>query len=100
MEDFDDLLTGSDAAEHLLAQGFVFDASNKLLGDSEVNVGLEQGQANFAKGVGDVLFADATMPAEIFEDLLKFVRKAGKHKGYGTKGMNPVQRNEPSLGRC
>jgi hypothetical protein len=79
VEDFDDLLPGSDTPQHLLAQSFVFDPSNELLGDSEVNVSLEQGHANFAESVGYVLFADAAVPTEIFEDLLKFVRKTGKH---------------------
>ena len=96
MEDFDDLLTGV-TLEHLLAHGFVFNASNKLLGDSEVNVGLEQGQANFAKGVGHVLFADATMPAEIFEDLLKFVRKARNIMVMGQRARIPFRETEPSL---
>jgi hypothetical protein len=81
MENLNDLLTGCDAAEHRLAKGFLLDACNEILGDLETHIRIEQGHANFAEGVCDIGFADFTLTAEVFENVLKFIGKSAKHGG-------------------
>ncbi len=51
----------------------------KILGDFEVHIRLKQGEAHLAQRVIDVRLTDASMPAEVFEDILQFVGEAGKH---------------------
>ncbi len=58
LENFDDLLAGGDAAEHLLAQRLFLDAGDEVLRDGEIDVRLEQRHADLAQGVGDIRLAD------------------------------------------
>ena len=41
--------------------------------DSEIDVGLEEGEADLAQGVGDVLVGDGALAAEGLERTLEFV---------------------------
>ena len=41
VENFDDLLSGRDAAQNLFAEGFFFDPRDEILGDFEMHIGLE-----------------------------------------------------------
>ena len=45
----------------------------------EVDVGFEQGDADFAQGFGDVFFSERALAAEGFEDTLEFVCEVFKH---------------------
>jgi hypothetical protein len=80
VKDFDDLLAGRDAAQNILTKRLALDARDEVLGDPEMDIRLEKSHSDFAQGIGDILFADAPMPAEVFENVLKFVRKPGKHR--------------------
>ena len=45
--DLDDLMAGSQTFQHLLADGLLTNAIQKLLDDLKVDVGLKQGQPHF-----------------------------------------------------
>lgn len=79
LEDFDDLLTGRDALENLLAEGTLLDLGDEVLGDGEVNVGIEQSQTDLAQGVGNVRLGEPTVTPEVLEGLLKLVGEIGEH---------------------
>ena len=80
LKDFDDLLARRDAAQNVLSQRSALDARDKVLGDPEMDIRLEKSHPDFAQGIRDILLADAPMSAEVFENVLKFVRKPGKHR--------------------
>ena len=52
---------------------------DQFLDDLEVDVGLEQRQADFAQRFADVLFGQLALAAEILECTLQFVGKVIKH---------------------
>jgi len=86
VKNFDDLLAGSDAAQNFLAQRLLLDPRDEILRHVEMHIGLLQRHAHLAHRIGNVLFADAAMATEVFEDVLEFVGKSGKHKKIGRTG--------------
>ena len=53
--------------------GAVADVLHQIGDDGEVDVGLEEGEADLAEGVGDVLVGDGALAAEGLEGSLEFV---------------------------
>ena len=78
-DDFDDLLSGLDAGDDLLAERFFLHAGDELLGDLEINVRIEQCLAYLAQRLGDVGFADFAESPEVAEGLLEFIAERVKH---------------------
>ena len=83
VENFDDLLTGRDAAQHFLAERLLLDPRDEVFRHAEMHVRLEQGEAHFAQRVVDVRLADAPVPAESLEDVLQLVGESEKHRWPG-----------------
>jgi hypothetical protein len=86
VEDFDDLLARFDRLEDFGAERLVLHLGDEILGDAEFDVGFEQGDADFAQRVGDVLFGDVAESAEFAERVVEAVGEAGKHgkiRGWG-----------------
>ena len=73
MDDFDDLLGGREGGGDLLAKGADADVLDEFGDDGEVDVGLDEGEADLAEGVADVLVGDGALAAEGFEGTLEFV---------------------------
>ncbi len=73
MEDLDDLFAGFDRLEHVLAHGLLLHLGDEVLGDPELDICLQQGDADFAKCVGNVLLGDAAHAAEVAEGLVETV---------------------------
>ena len=73
VDDFDDLLGGREGGGDLFADGAGADVLDELVDDGEVDVGLEEGEADLADGVGDVLVGDGALAAEGLEGALEFV---------------------------
>ena len=73
VEDLDDLFAGFDRLEHVLAHGLFLHLGDEVLGDAEFDIGLQQGDADFAQGVGDVFFRDAAHAAEVAEGFVEAV---------------------------
>ena len=71
---------GERAVEDFSPDGFDADALDQVAGDVEVDVGLEQGHADFAQGFGDVFFSERALAAEGLEGALEFVGKVFKHR--------------------
>ena len=85
-DDLDHLLGGRKRGQHFGADGLLADVLDQFVDDLEVDVGFEQGDANFAQGLGDVFFSERALAAKVLEDALQFVGKVLKH------GLVPVYR--------
>jgi len=71
VHDLHDLLRGGQRGEDVLADGLLLDAVDEGADDLEVDVRLQEGDADLAKRLLDVLLGQATAPAELVEDRLK-----------------------------
>ena len=80
VKNFYDLLAGRHAAENGFAEGLLLDLGYEILRDLEVDIGIEQRESNLAEGVRDIRFADLALAAEVFENILKFIRESTKHQ--------------------
>ncbi len=82
VDDFDDLLGGGEAFEHVVADGPFLDFGDEVFDDFEVDVGLQEGHAHFAHSVVDVCFGQFAPAPEFFECLLEFIGQAFEyHEG-------------------
>ena len=79
VDDFDDLLPGLDAGDHLFAERLILHAGDELLGDLEIDIRIEQRHAHLAQRLGDVRFADLAEAPQVSEGLLKFIAESVKH---------------------
>ncbi len=79
VEDFYELLAGLDALEDFLAEAALLDLVADFLGDLVVDVGGEEGEADFADGLGDVALGELAVAAEVFEDGFEFVLEEFEH---------------------
>ena len=79
VDDLDHLLTRRQAVEHVGADGLLADARDEVLDDLEVDVGLEQGQADLAHGGVDVGFADPAAAGQVAERLAQPVAEGVEH---------------------
>src|SRR4029077_20968944 len=79
MENFDDLLTGRNAAQYFFAKCFRFDAPDKFFRDLKIDISFEQCEANLSQRSVDIFFADFSVTAEILEDPLQLVTQLRKH---------------------
>ncbi len=73
---FDDLLTGSQALRHLLAERTLLDGGGELLDDGQVDVRLEQREPDLAHRLRDRLLVELSARAEAAEDRLQLVAEA------------------------
>ena len=90
-DDLDDLLGGRERGKHFSADGFGADVLDEVVDDVEVDVGFEQGDADFAQGFGDVFFSERALAAKDLEGALQFVCKVLKHRS------RPVYRDQWSV---
>ena len=79
VDDLDDLLAGRQAVEHLVADGPLADARDEVLDDLEVDVRLEQRQADLAHGGIDVGLADPAAAGQAAERLAQPVAEGVEH---------------------
>ena len=73
VDDLDDLLGGGEGGGDLGAEGAGADVLDELVDDGEVHVGFEQGEADLADGVGDVLVGDGAFAAEVLKGALELI---------------------------
>ncbi len=71
--DFDDLLGGGEGMQHFFAHRLCLDVFDELLDDAEVDVGFEQGDADFAQGRIHIFGREFAFAAQVFEDPLQLV---------------------------
>ncbi len=94
-DDLDHLLGRRERGQDFGADGLGADVLDEVVDDLEVDVGLEQGDANLAQGFGDVLFGERALAAKVLEDALQFVSEVLKH---GSSSSLPEKR-VPDLSR-
>src|SRR5205823_9344507 len=75
-----DLLTGGKRGHDFLPYSLGLDAINQFLDDFEIDVGFEQGQADFPQCVLNVLLVKDRLAAQALEGSLKFFLKILKHR--------------------
>ncbi len=68
------------------AHGLGADVLDEGVDDVEVDVGLEEGEADLAHGVGDVFVGDGALAAEGLEGALEFVGEVFKHGVFSIDG--------------
>jgi hypothetical protein len=73
VDDLHDLLAGVEPLQDVLAARTLLDLGDKVLDDLEVDVGLEQREADLAHGLRDLLVVETALPAEVAEGVLKLV---------------------------
>jgi len=79
--DLDDRLRRRQRLRHLRADGALPHFLGKVAHDLVVDVRLEQGQAHFAQGLGNVGIAQASLAGEALKTLLQFLGERVKHRG-------------------
>ena len=81
-DDLHHLLGRRQRGHDLLAHRLLADVVDQVLDDLEVDVGLQQRQADLAQRLVDVLLGQLALPAEILERALQLFGKVLKHNGY------------------
>ena len=79
MDDLHDLLAGGDRLHHLFAERSLAHLRDEVLDDLEVDVGLEQREADLAHRAGDRLLVEPAAAAEVAERGLELVGKRVEH---------------------
>src|SRR6185437_17076218 len=70
-DDLDNLLAGRERGEHIFAHCLLFNLLDELLDNFEMNVGLEQGDADLTKRLLHVRGRQLPFPAKVLEDSLQ-----------------------------
>ena len=79
MDDLDDLLPRRQALRHLRAKGALLHRRDELLDDIEVDVGLEQCEADLADRRVDIVLAQTPARAQVAENAAESVGERVKH---------------------
>jgi len=79
MHDLHDLLARGQAVEHVAAHGALAYTVDELLDDGEVDIGLEQREADLAHGLVDVVLGQATLAPKAVEGGAEPVGKGIEH---------------------
>ncbi len=81
VDDLDHLLAGLYGGEHFGADGFLCDFGDEAVDDIIVDVGFEQGGADFLHCVADIGFGDFAFAGEVSEEGAESVLERIKHEG-------------------
>ena len=79
MDDLDDLFGGGEGGGDLGTEGAEADVLDQIGDDGEADVGLDEGDADLAQGLTDVLVGDGALAAQGLEGTLEFVAEGLKH---------------------
>ena len=79
MDDLDDLLAGLEALQHVLAERALAHRADELLDDLEVDVGLEEREADLARRARDRLLVEARAAPEVADGVLEPVGERVEH---------------------
>src|SRR6185312_6126756 len=90
MDDLDYLLARRDRAQHLLADRLLGRAVDELAHDRQGDIGLEQGDADFAHRAAHVGLIERAAAAQAVEDAAQTIAQALEH------ALLPAPRKEPS----
>lgn len=73
VDDFDDLLARRHAFDDLLPDAFGLDPLDEFGGDFDVDVGIEQREADLPHRIGDVGFGQGALSAQFAENIMQLV---------------------------
>ena len=79
VDDLHDLLAGSQALQHRLAERLLADAGDEVTDDGEVDVGFEQREPDLAHRTRDRLLVERSLLPEVAEGALQLVGEAVEH---------------------
>ena len=79
VDDLDDLLGGVERPADLRAEGPLLDRADELLDDRQRDVGLEQRDADLARGGVDVGLGEPALAAQVLEGVGEAVGESGEH---------------------
>jgi hypothetical protein len=79
VDDLDHLLAGVERPQHVGAQAALLDRRGERLDDLEVDVGLEQGQADLAHGLVDVGLGQRAVAANVGKGRLELLGEGVEH---------------------
>jgi lipooligosaccharide transport system ATP-binding protein len=97
VDDLDDLLTGSEALREIHPDQLVANSRHEVPDDAQVDVRLQQGQADLAQGFVDVGFAQAAAAAQPAEDRVEAVGKGLEHAVYQRRPPTPGRLSRPQI---
>ncbi len=81
VDDLDHHLAGLEGLDDLAADRFLDDGLGEIADDFEIDVGVDQGAADFLHRFADVLFADFSAAGQRAEHAAEFVGKCIEHVG-------------------
>ena len=87
-DDANDLLIGREALQDVGVDGAIADAIGERLDHLEVDVGLEQRHADLAQGDLHRFRREASLTADLAENVLKALAERFEHRRAGTRGVN------------
>ena len=73
MNEFDDLLARRHAFDDLLPDAFGLDPLDEFGGDFDVDVGIEQREADLPHRIGDVGFGQGALSAQFAENIMQLI---------------------------
>ena len=72
-DEADEVLLGRQRRQHFLAERLVLDVLDEVADDPDIDVGLEQSEADFAQRLFDIALADPALALEFFENAFEAV---------------------------
>ena len=97
--DLDDLLSRIEGVRQLLPHRPLANATDEVLGDVEVDVGFQQGEADLAQDIVDVRLGQLAAAAEATEDPVESIGQCLEHGGVRV-AASPVGQDGGAVGRC
>ncbi len=79
VNDLYDLLAGAETLQHVASHGPLLDPVDQLPGDFEVDVGLQQCQADLAQSLVDILLGEPSPAGELLEHPVELVGQSFEH---------------------
>ena len=73
VDDFDDLLAGSNTGQDFLADSLLGDRTNKFFYNLKVDISFQQGRAHFTHGFLNIIFSQLAVTAQLFEYTVKTI---------------------------
>ena len=80
MDELDEVLVGSEAAEDVLAERVAFDRVDEVSNDGDVDVGFEEREANVAQRFLDVSLADFPLPLQLSPQGFELLAQGIEHQ--------------------
>src|SRR5262245_14280806 len=79
MHELDEVLLGAQAPQHLLAERVLLDRLDEVADDADVDVGLEEREADVAQRLLDVSLADPSLPPQLAPQAVELLTQGFEH---------------------